>query len=247
MSVKKFFRKYGKLILLIALLVLIIIILWALFGDSLPALFHLLKEGDEEAIEAYIQQEGFWKGALAVIAMSALQVVSIVLPGFAIQIAAGIIYGGVRSFFMCYFGFILGNILVFGFARKMGNQISNIANFDKPKNNWIREKMASANPAFVVGFVNLLPILPNGIIPYIAARSSIRSYEYVMAICVTSWIQILFNCAAGGFLKRGQYLYMFLALGIQIGLLVFATLKRKWIISLIPGGKKKHQDSQQKQ
>lgn len=247
MSVKKFFQKYGKLILLIALLVLIIIILWALFGDSLPALFHLLKEGDEEAIEAYIQQEGFWKGALAVIAMSALQVVSIVLPGFAIQIAAGIIYGGVRSFFMCYFGFILGNVLMFGFARKMGNQISNIANIDKPKNNWIREKMASANPAFVVGFVNLLPILPNGIIPYIAARSSIRSYEYVMAICVTSWIQILFNCAAGGFLKRGQYLYMFLALGIQIGLLVFATLKRKWIISLIPGGKKKQQDSQQKQ
>ena len=241
MSVKKFFQKYGKLILLIALLVLIIIILWALFGDSLPALFHLLKEGDEEAIEAYIQQEGFWKGALAVIAMSALQVVSIVLPGFAIQIAAGIIYGGVRSFFMCYFGFILGNVLVFGFARKMGNQISNIANIDKPKNNWIREKMASANPAFVVGFVNLLPILPNGIIPYIAARSNIRSYEYVMAICVTSWIQILFNCAAGGFLKRGQYLYMFLALGIQIGLLVFATLKRKWIISLIPGGKKKQQ------
>ena len=175
------------------------------------------------------------------IAMSALQVVSIVLPGFAIQIAAGIIYGGVRSFFMCYFGFILGNVLVFGFARKMGNQISNIANIDKPKNNWIREKMASANPAFVVGFVNLLPILPNGIIPYIAARSSIRSYEYVMAICVTSWIQILFNCAAVGFLKRGQYLYMFLALGIQIGLLVFATLKRKWIISLIPGGKKKQQ------
>lgn len=241
MAVKKFFQKFGKLILLIAMLVLVVLIVWALFGDDIVTLFRLLKEGNEEAIEAYIQQEGFWKGAMAVVVLSALQVVSIVFPGFAIQIASGIIYGGVRSFFMCYFGFILGNVLVFGFARKMGRQISNIANIDKPKNNWIREKMASANPAFVVGFVNLLPILPNGIIPYIAARSRIRSYEYVIAICMTSWIQILFNCAAGGFLKRGQYLFMFIALGIQIGLLVFATLKRKWIISLIPGGKKEKQ------
>ncbi|MEE1114229.1 MAG: hypothetical protein UHN88_04045, partial [Eubacterium sp.] len=52
----------------------------------------------------------------------------------------------------------------------------------------------------------------------------------------------LFNCLAGGFLKNGQYLFMVLALSLQVGLLVLVTFKRKWIMSLIPGGRDVEED-----
>ena len=85
------------------------------------------------------------------------------------------------------------------------------------------EKMKSTRPTLVVAVANLLPIIPNGIIPYIAARSSIRNIRFTEAIMATCWIQIFFNCLAGGFLKHGQIGFMIGALAIQILLLVVVS------------------------
>ena len=53
---------------------------------------------------------------------------------------------------------------------------------------------------------------------------------------VSSWLQILFNCLAGEFLKNGQYGFMVLAIGVQVALVLLVTWKRQAIMSLIPGG-----------
>lgn len=237
-----FWRKHWKLFAYIGVLAVAVLLIWFAFGDMIPQYLKLLRGGDEKEIELFINREASWKGPLSIIVLAALQVVSIVFPGFAIQIASGVIYGWFHSFLMCYFGFLLGNLLVFFFARRMGNQIAGFAPVKKNKNSWIKEKLKTTKPEFVVAFVNLLPILPNGIIPYIAAGSSITTLHYFIAIAVTSWIQIFFNCLAGGFIKHGQYLFMVLALGFQISVLIFVTLKRKWLMSLIPGGDESEED-----
>ncbi|MGN0361327.1 MAG: TVP38/TMEM64 family protein [Bilifractor sp.] len=241
-DVSGFWKKHWKLFAYIAILAIAIFVIWFAFGDMIPQYLKLLHSGDEKEIERFISKEASWKGPISIILLAALQVVSIVFPGFAIQIASGVIYGWFRSFLMCYFGFLLGNLLVFFFARKMGNQIAGFAPVKKNKNSWIREKLKTTKPEFVVAFVNLLPILPNGIIPYIAAGSSISTLNYFLAIALTSWIQIFFNCLAGGFIKHGQYLFMVLALGFQVCVLIFVTLKRKWLMSLIPGGESSEED-----
>lgn len=238
---RKFWTKHGKLILYILILLGAAALVWSVFGDSLPEYFRLLEAGDEAAIEAYINEEASWKGMLTIVILAALQVVSIVFPGFAIQIAAGVIYGWFRSFLLCYFGFLLGNMGVFLFVRRMGSQI---AGFAPPRNKgrWLRQRLSTTRPEFVVAFVNMLPVLPNGIIPYIAAGSSISVPGYLGAIAVGCWFQILLNCIAGGFIKNGDYLFMVLAIGVQILIIAIAAWKRKEIMALIPGGTEFEED-----
>ena len=229
--------KIGRLLLFLGVLALGVFIIWQAFGDIMPQLIRLLKAGNEDEIERFLLEEGSWKAVAAVIVLAMLQVASIVFPGFAIQIAAGIIYGWWRAFLMCYTGFVLGNAVVFLVARRLGSHINGLVQINKGDDKWgIRERMKSTRPAFVVDVVNLLPVMPNGIIPYIASTTPIRFRSYCLAIMVSCWVQILFNCIAGHFLIQGQYLFMVLAIGAQIAILVFVTVKRKFIMSLMPGG-----------
>ena len=233
---KGFFEKYGRLLILIGLVVLSVILVWEAFGDTIPTYFRLLREGDQTAIRDYVAREAAWKGIFTIIALSALQVVSIVFPGFAIQIASGAIYGWWQSLLMCYSGFLIGNILVFQLARRMGSEIQGFAPKKKTATSWVKDRMKTTRPSFVVGLLNLIPLIPNGIVPYMAAGSSISFPGFVGAIAVTSWLQILFNCLAGGFLKNGQYGFLALAIGLQVVLVILVTWKRKTIMSWIPGG-----------
>ncbi|MCR4752292.1 MAG: VTT domain-containing protein [Eubacterium sp.] len=237
-KIKDFIRKYGRLAILIAIVILVVILVWESFGDTLPTYLRLLRTGDEAAIKEYVARESSWKGMASIVVMSALQVVSIVFPGFAIQIASGAIYGWWRSLIMCYGGFILGNALVFLIARRMGSEIQGFAPKKKKNNStsWIRDKMKTTSPSFIVALLNLIPLIPNGIVPYMAAGSSITISGFIGAIAATCWVQILFNCLAGEFLKNGQYGFMVLAISIQVLLVIIVTKKRKEIMALIPGG-----------
>lgn len=233
---KSVLQKYGRLFGLIVAIVVAVLIVWRVFGDTLTQMLYLLHNGNSDDIQTFLEEEGSWHGMIATILLSMIQVISIFLPGFAIQIAAGILYGWWKAFLLCYCGFLLGNILVFTVSRQMGAHIKEVANISNDKkNNWIREKMKTTKPGFVVAFVNLLPILPNGIIPYIAANSTIGYLDYVGSLAVSCWLQILMNCIAGHFLIKGEYLFMVLALSFQIALVIFVALKRKTIMNFIPG------------
>ena len=109
-----------KLIPILAVIVVAILI-WIAFGNKIPGLIPLLEEGDGQKIADYLAQETGIKGVIAVILLQAIQVASIVMPGMAIQVAAGLIYGWLEGFLMCYFGFVVSNLLVFMFARRMGS------------------------------------------------------------------------------------------------------------------------------
>ncbi|MCI1304982.1 MAG: VTT domain-containing protein [Lachnospiraceae bacterium] len=226
MAKKEKSKKIWRLVLFIALLALAVFLLWLFFGDTLTDLIKLVFSGKEDAVEGYLKQNGAWKGLLSTFILSALQVISIFFPGFAIQIAAGVIFGWGRAFLACYFGYVFGNILVFFVARKLGDQITDLiptSKRNRESSMKLIEKMKSTRPTLVVAVANLLPIIPNGIIPYIAARSSIRNIRFTEAIMATCWIQIFFNCLAGGFLKHGQIGFMIGALAIQILLLVVVS------------------------
>ena len=220
------------------MIALTVFVVWRVFGDMLPEYMRMLSEGDEEAIESYIAREAAWKGVAAVVLLSALQVLSIVFPGFAIQIASGIIYGWLRALIMCYGGFLLGNVIVFTVARRMGSEIHGFAPKRKESvtASRLRAKMRTTRPGFIVALLNLIPIIPNGIIPYMAAGSSITFSEFLSSIAMSSWVQILFNCLAGNFLKNGQYFFMVLAIGVQVLLVVIVARNQQRIISLLPGG-----------
>ena len=87
----------ASLILLIligvVLIVFLISLFWQRYADSIHSLLLVLEHGSEQEIENYLRARDFSKGLFLVFLISAFQVVSIIIPGMPIQIAAGSIYG----------------------------------------------------------------------------------------------------------------------------------------------------------
>ena len=213
-----------------------IFLIWTLFGERLKELFILLQHGNEQEIGDYLNAAGEKSGLLSVFFMSVLQVVSIFIPGMAIEIVAGVIYGWWKAFIMTFSGFVCGNVLVFFVARKLGRRINDILDLHS-RGSWLTEKINRFSPPFVLAMAYLIPGVPNGIIPYIASRADIRGKTFALAVAASSWIQILCYCIAGHYLIRRNIPAVLLVFGIQIITIAVAVTNRNWLMAL--GGVRK--------
>ena len=218
-----------KLVPILAVIVVAVLI-WIAFGNKIPGLIPLLKEGDGQKIADYLSQETGIKGIIAVILLQMIQVASIVMPGMAIQVASGLIYGWLEGFLMCYFGFVLSNFLIFLFARKMGSDRIKDVSMGR-MSQWLMERLNGTKPQFMVVVANMVPAVPNGIIPYIAAKTEISALDYVKAVAMGSWLQILLSCLAGQFIIKGQWLYTLLTVVFQFAVVLIILWKREWFLS----------------
>jgi len=224
--------KLKKKLVPVLVVIVVAVLVWFAFGDKIPGLIPLLKEGDSQKIADYLSQETGVKGVIAVILLQAVQIASIVMPGMAIQVAAGIIYGWLEGFLMCYIGFVLSNLAVFLLARRMGSD--RIRNVSMGKTSqWLMEKLRGTRPKFMVVIANMVPLIPNGIIPYLAAKTDITAADYVKAVAMGSWLQILLSCLAGQFIIKGQWLYTVLTVIFQFIVVVIILWKREWFLSRI--------------
>ena len=80
------------------------LILW-MAGDTADGLAAHLLTRDEQVIAAYLKEEGVWRGLLSVVLVEMVQVISIIVPGIAVQI----IYAWWKAFIAYYIGFVCGH------------------------------------------------------------------------------------------------------------------------------------------
>ncbi len=216
---------------------------WQLFGDMLPDIIRLIKNGDQAAIAAYIEKQGAWRGLLSIFLLSIIQVISVVIPGIIIQFTGGMIFPWWEAFIAAYSGFVLANVLVFSFAKAFRHQV----HADQKKAGWIISTVNKYDPAFVFALACLVPGIPNGVIPYFAAAAKLSVREYAASVAISSWIQILSNCLAGHFLIRKQFVFTVLSFVAQIAIIFIAGANRKKILEKFgrPDPKAKLQKEQQ--
>lgn len=225
-------RKVLPICLFAAILVCVALFVAKMFGPVIGEMWKLLRRGDQEELAAYIAQSGEINGLFALAFLSILQVISIFFPGMVIQVAGSLIYPWWKTFFACFIGFVAGNTIVFLFARRLGNRIDEYLPFDL-KNNWLMDKINSASAGFVIGLACMVPGIPNGSIPYIAAKTAIRPKSFVLAVAATSWVQILCNCICGHYLVRGDWLAVMISMGIQIALIYGIAKNHDTILQII--------------
>ena len=199
-------------------------------GRFLEEVFVILQHGSQEELMAYISSRSRLGGFLILYIMSVLQVVSVVLPGMLIQVSGALLFGWWRSFFICWAGFVSGNALVFIAARIMGKSLTEVLNRN-PKNGWLIRQMNSRDPGFVTALACMIPGIPNGIIPYLAARTRLYLSQYTESVAKSCWIQILLNCIAGHFLVRGQYQFTIFAILLQVVILIVIANNKDRILS----------------
>ena len=81
-----------KCLIKLAISVSVLVVIFYSAYKFIPEVLFLLKEGDQEAMEAYIRSNGkYGAGILAL--LQVLQTITIVFPGVPIYMCSGVIFG----------------------------------------------------------------------------------------------------------------------------------------------------------
>jgi len=117
--------------------------------------------------------------------------------------------------------------LVFYSARKLGNRLDQLfAGSNRTKR--LRFISEAKHPGYVVALSCLMPFLPNGLVPYIAARTKISTLHFLISVYFGSIPTLLVLCAIGNKILLGDYLkVVLLCVLLGAGVLLLYLYRRK--------------------
>lgn len=224
-----------RVLLLIAAFVVVLAIILLSLNAILPGFSDVLQRGDQQELVQYIRGFGSVGGVMLAILLQIVQIISIFFPGGPIQIAIGIVFGTLWGFLICHAGYVLANILVFFSARRFGNRLDHLFSERGKKESRFRFITEAQHPGFVVALSCLIPLLPNGLVPYIAARTRISFWQFLVSIYLGSIPTLLMLNAIGNKLLHGDYLMVALLGAVLVLGIAILYLFRKQLFSLIDG------------
>ena len=221
-------------VLLIALIGLIFI----MFIDLIPILRNVVAHiKNEEELTSYIKNYGS-KGIPIIIALQALQVITTIFPAAAVQILAGLSYGIFYGMLCCLAGYILGNSIVFIIVRQIDKTfvpiIPKLDNREHRKTKWDFSFLKESKHAEFMSFILfLIPGIPNGILPYLFARTKISLPRYLLSITLAGIPSILLCSFMGERISIGDTLSALLIFGFLTLIVILVLIFRKRIIEFL--------------
>lgn len=190
------------------------------FLRAMPELLPLIRSGDEDAIAQYLGSSGSVTGIISTALLAFIQPVSIVLPGAPIQVAAGVVYGTLQGFLICHLSYLSANVAIFYVARTLRTGLDRLIpkKSKASKTDFLKKEKY---PVYMTALACLIPVIPNGIIPYAAAKTRMKLHEFTLAVAIGSFFPILIMCAIGKEILHGDYLF---AGGLLVGTLLLVLL-----------------------
>ena len=195
---------YRVLFFTVIVLLAALLVYFAL-REALPELLALLRHGSPDDIVAYLEENSTFRGVLCTALLQMVQVWSVVISGTPIQIAAGMAYGILGGFAICHLASAVAHLLAMLAYRRMGKRLEKWLPVEGKKTK-LDFLLKSDTPAYTVVLACLIPILPNGVIPVVAAKTSIKPWEYFLAIWGGSAPNIFLCCMLGSQILRGGLL-----------------------------------------
>lgn len=189
-----------RLLITIAAGLAVIGLVYLALNSVLPGFFDVLAHGDGEEMQQYLRAFNNFDGYLVGFSLQFVQIITIIMPSVPIQLAMGFVFGTWRGFLICYIGYVGANAAVFIVSRKFGDAIGRIfpnkrEKISKGKGNII---LASKYPAFTVFIASIIPLIPNGVIPYVASKTKIKIVSFIVSVAIGCIPTVLTLCAIGG-------------------------------------------------
>ena len=172
------------------------------------------------------------------VVLQVIETISIVIPAMPVYICSGILFGKAAGIAICYTTNLILNILIFLTARKMKYVKSKVLNPNKQKT--VRKLLDSAKHVDrVVIAMCFLPIVPNGMIPYLSAQTDIKCRDFSRALAIGSAPAIAFYVCCGDILISESYkLILFFIIVIAILAFIGFLFRKKLIVFFAPKIKK---------
>jgi 1-acyl-sn-glycerol-3-phosphate acyltransferase len=212
----------NRKVLTIALVGLIGLGVWIFHPSIAPVLVML---GDRQAIISYMQHFGSL-GPLVLFLLLVAQVFIAVIPGHALMMAGGYIYGPLTAISITAFSTILGSQAAFWIARRYGRRLVNRLAKVNAIERW--DQIANKQNAWFFFFAFVLPIFPSDLMCYVAGLGTVAPGGFLVAniagrlLCAISITLI----GSFGFHPPWQFVVLLLA-GLMILFAAWGIYKRK--------------------
>ena len=145
------------------------------YRQPISNLLHII--GDQEAVSAYLQGYGAWGPAILFLLMVA-QVFVAVIPGHALMVTAGYVYG-TTGLAVIILSTILGSQIAFSIARQYGRSLIYKLASQKIIERW--DGMARNQGILFYFFSFVLPIFPSDLMCYVAGLGKIAPRHFLLA------------------------------------------------------------------
>ena len=219
-------RKWIRILIILGVLAAAAVLFYYAFVETFIELMPILRHGNVDEIQSYMIAHNDWKGVFATMLLQCLQVWTIVISGIPIQVAAGVVYGTLKGFAMCHLSSAAAMTASMVFWRRAGEKMKEILPVDRMVQGKIHEYLtADTPPRYTTVLACMIPMIPNGLIPVMAARMDITIRQFAFAVWLGSFLNILICCAIGSSLINGDWhialLYTLLMAGMVVILKVF--------------------------
>lgn len=169
--------------------VIILVAALLLFIYYEPLMYAL---GDADRVHDLIAQLGLW-GPLALILINIIQIVIAPIPGYAVYLAAGYLYGWVWGGLWGSIGLLAGGMLAMYVGRQWGRPLVQRIIGSDTLAHW--EQVAHSDSLLVWGAIFLSPI---GDVPFLLAGLSRVSFRRIFVLAVVTRVPAAFAAAAIG-------------------------------------------------
>lgn len=215
---------------IVFIILLVALVIYAIL-DFVPNVLDLLKDGDEAKLQAYLEDAGR-AGIFVLVALQVLQTITIVFPGIPIYMCSGIVYGKLKGTLICYLTYVISNCIIFVLSRRMGEAADEL--FPNKKERAIVEMIErTKHPNVLVGVLCVLPVIPNGIIPHIAAKSRLDFKGFLTSVAIGCAPGVFLFVFCGNLLLAGHYeviiVLLVLAVVSGISFVIFRDKIMGWI------------------
>ncbi len=178
-----------------------------------PYLSLLNDPATQAQFEAFISSLGFL-GVVLVFAIQVLQIIVAFLPGEAIELLAGVLYGGFFGFLICVLGCLLASSLVFWFSRRFGVKLVNRFFSEKKLENF--HFLQESNKLDVTVFLLfLLPGTPKDLLTYVVGLSRMHMSRFLLLSTLARVPSIATSTFLGSAVIQGEW--------VQAAILFFVT------------------------
>lgn len=144
------------------------------------------------------------QSALVYIGAQILQIIVCVIPGQALQIAAGYLYGFWIGYGLSILGAFLGSVLVFYLARLLGHDAMQIL-FGERKITEMLAKINSKKGMMIVFIIFLIPGIPKDLCTYAAGLSEMHIKPFLILSLIGRTPGMMCSLAIGRQVMNGHY------------------------------------------
>jgi uncharacterized membrane protein YdjX (TVP38/TMEM64 family) len=181
-------------ILIICSFVLIAFFLLQMFREPLASMMRWFR--DPQAVSAAIQHSGFW-GPTILFVLFVLQVFLAFIPGQALMIASGYIYGFTGGLLITWISLVLGGQAAFWLARRYGRLFAEKWIAPSVLDRWDRHSAGQSIGFFAITLV--LPLFPNDAMCYVAGLGKMPSWRFFLANMLGRGLASFFTVLVGAY------------------------------------------------